>query len=66
MTRKTARTVANVIVASACAAAAYVVFTKPAVRRVAVRALRVWLGASVPGYFAAQVARAWLESGHRA
>jgi hypothetical protein len=66
MTRKTARTVANVIVASACAAAAYAVFSKPAVRRVAVRVLRVWLGASVPGYLAAQVVRAWLESGHRA
>ena len=63
MTRDAARTTANVVLASAGVAAAYVVFTTPPLRRIVVRGLRLWLGMSVPAYLAAQVARAWVESG---
>jgi hypothetical protein len=58
--------VANVVLASAGVAAAYVVFTTPPLRRLAVRATRVWLGASVPVYLLEQVRRAWVESGQPA
>jgi len=62
MTRESARTVANVVLASAGVAAAYVVITTPPLRRLAKTALRVWLGASVPAYLVTQVRRAWMES----
>ena len=63
MTRDTARTAANVVLASAGLAAAYVVITTPPLRRLAGAGLRVWLGASVPAYIAIQAARAWQDSG---
>jgi len=63
MTERTARTVANTVLATAGVAAAYVVITTPPLRRFALRSLRVWLGASVPMYLLAQAARAWVESG---
>jgi hypothetical protein len=66
MTRTTARTVANVVLASAGVAAAFVVFTNPPLRRLAVRATRLWLGASVPAYLLDQTKRAWMESGQAA
>jgi hypothetical protein len=62
VTERTARTVANVVLLSAGVAAAYVVLTTPPLRRLAVRATRVWLGASVPVYLLAEVRRAWVES----
>ena len=62
MTRTTARTVANVVLASAGVAAAYVVMTTPPLRRLAVRAARLWLGAGVPAYLINQTRRAWVES----
>jgi hypothetical protein len=62
MTERTARTVANVVLLSAGVAAAYVVLTTPPLRRFAVRATRVWLGASVPVYLLREVRRAWVES----
>lgn len=62
MTETTARTVANVVLASAAVAAAYVVFTTPSLRRVADRATRVWLGASVPAYLLREVRDAWVAS----
>ena len=62
MTDRTARTVANAVLASAGVAAAYVVLTTPPLRRFAVRATRVWLGASVPVYLLKEVRRAWMES----
>jgi len=46
MTSATARTVANVVLASAGVAAAYVVMTRPPLRRLAIRATQLWLGAS--------------------
>jgi hypothetical protein len=63
MTAPTARTVANLLLATAGVAAAYVVITTPPLRRLAGAGLRVWLGASVPAYLAIQAARAWQDSG---
>jgi hypothetical protein len=63
MTSANARTVANVVLASAGVAAAYVIVTTPSLRRLAVRGLRLWLGASVPGYLMDQTRQAWTDSG---
>ena len=63
MTSTNARTVANVVLASAGVAAAYVIVTTPSLRRLAVRGLRLWLGASVPGYLMDQTRQAWADSG---
>jgi len=57
-----ARTIANVVVATAGLAAAFVVVTTPPLRRLAFGASRAWLGASVPVYLLTQVRRAWVES----
>jgi hypothetical protein len=54
------------VLASAGVAAAYVLLTTPPLRRLALRATRVWLGASVPVYLLNQVHRAWVESGRSA
>jgi hypothetical protein len=66
MTSTTARTIANVVLVSAGAAAAYVVLSDPRGRRIAQRLLRVWLGASLPMYLLAETGRAWVEAGRRA
>jgi len=63
MTATTARTVANVVLVSAGVAAAYVVITTPPLRRLAIRVVRVWLGASVPLYLVSEARQAWVESG---
>jgi hypothetical protein len=63
MTSANARTAANVVLASAGLAAAYVVITTPSLRRLALQGLRIWLGASVPGYLLSQTRQAWAESG---
>jgi hypothetical protein len=57
-----ARAVANVVLATAGLAAAYVVITTPPLRRLAMRASRVWLGASLPVFIASQLRQAWVES----
>ena len=62
MTNAGARTAANVVLGVAGMAAAYVVLTNPPLRRFALRAIRVWLGASVPIYLATEAGRAWVES----
>jgi hypothetical protein len=66
MTESSARTTANVVLAAAGFAAAYVVLTTPPLRRLAAQGLRVWLGASVPVYFASQLRHAWVESARSA
>ena len=66
MTRDRARVVANVLIATAGVAAAYVVLRTPPLRRLAVRATRVWLGASVPLYLLNETRRAWVQSGRAA
>ena len=65
-TSTTARTVANVVLFAAGAAAAYAVLSNPKGRRIAQRLLRTWLGASVPMYLLAEAGRAWVETGRRA
>ena len=63
MTRENARTVANVVIVSAGVAAAYVVLTTPPLRRLAIQATRLWLGASVPAFLVGTTRQAWVESG---
>jgi len=63
MTRAEAQTTADLVLAGVCVAAAVVVITTPPLRRLAARALRMWLGASVPAYLFAETRRAWVESG---
>jgi hypothetical protein len=66
MTSARARTVANLMLATAGVAAAYVVLRTPSLRRLAFQATRIWLGATVPAYLIDQTRRAWMESGHAA
>lgn len=66
MTAATARTVANVVVASAGVAAVVAIVATPPLRRLAFRAARIWLGATVPAYLLTQTSKAWVESGRRA
>jgi hypothetical protein len=66
MTRENARAVANVVIASAGLAAAYVVLTTPPLRRLAIRAARIWLGTTVPAFLMETTRRAWVESGRAA
>ena len=62
MTSANARTVANVVLATAGVAAAYVIWTTPSLRRLALRGARLWLGASIPMYLATQTREAWAAS----
>lgn len=66
MTREAAHTAANVVLASAGVAAAYVVLTTPPLRRLARAGVRIWLGATIPAYLFTQVRRAWMESARTA
>ena len=66
MTSTTARTLANVVLVSAGAAAAWVVLSNPRGRRIAARLVRAWLGASVPVYLLTETGRAWMQSARRA
>jgi hypothetical protein len=66
MTRENARTTANVVLGLVGVAAACVVLTKPPLRRLAVRAVRAWLGAGLPLYLLNEARDAWVQSGRRA
>ena len=66
MTSATARTTANVVLATAGVAAAVAIIATPPLRRLALLGLRVWLGATVPVYLLQQTRQAWVESGRRA
>jgi hypothetical protein len=63
MTDENARTAANVVLVTAGVAAAYLVLSKPPLRRLAVKAVQLWLGASVPAFLMTQAREAWVESG---
>ena len=65
MTDANARTVANVVLVTAGAAAAYVIVTKPPLRRFAFQLFRFWLGASLPVFLVHEARDAWVESGSR-
>jgi len=62
VTERTAQTVASIAVMSAGVGVSYAVLANPRLRRFAWRALRLWLGASLPAYFAMQVRQAWDDS----
>jgi len=62
MRTPSARTVANVVLATAALGAAYMAVTTPPLRRLALRASRVWLGASLPVYLLTEIRQAWVES----
>ncbi len=66
MTDANARTAANLVLVGAGVAAAYVILTKPPLRRLAVKAVKFWLGASVPVFVMNQAREAWVESGRSA
>ena len=66
MTDRNARTAANLVLVGAGVAAAYVILTKPPLRRLAVKAVKLWLGASVPAFVMNQAREAWVESGRSA
>jgi hypothetical protein len=65
MTDENARTAANLVLVSAGVAAAYVILTRPPLRRLAVLAVEFWLGASVPVFLLNQARQAWVDSGSR-
>jgi hypothetical protein len=65
MTGANARLAANVVIGAAGVAAAYVVLSRPPLRRLAFRATRLWLGAVLPMYLMNQVRDAWEQSGQR-
>jgi hypothetical protein len=54
------------MVVTAGVAAAYLLVTRPPLRRLAFSALRIWLGASLPVYLANEVRDAWIEAGRPA
>ncbi|MFN7914509.1 MAG: hypothetical protein U0Q55_04160 [Vicinamibacterales bacterium] len=62
MTGSAARSLANAVLVATGVAAAYVVVTTPSLRRLAVGATRLYLGASVPAWLLYQMGRAWVES----
>jgi hypothetical protein len=62
VTEERARAVANLVLASAGVAAAYVIVTSPPLRRLAVDATRYWLGGSVSNYLITEARRAWIAS----
>jgi len=66
MTRSAAESVANAVMISAGVAAAYVIVTRPPLRRLALTGIRWWLGASVPMFVANQVREAWVQSARTA
>jgi len=57
-----ARTISNVVLASAGVAAAYVIFTTPPLRRVLLAAATRWLGTDPAAYLIGQVRGAWAAS----
>jgi hypothetical protein len=62
VTSRSARVVANVVLATAGLAAAFFVFRTLPLRRLALGATRLWLGASVPVFLLNETRRAWAES----
>lgn len=65
MTRPAARTAASAVLLATGVAAAYVVITTPSLRRLAVGATRLYLGASIPAWLLREAGRAWVESARR-
>jgi hypothetical protein len=66
MTEADARRTANAVMGLVGVVAACVVLTSPPLRRLAVRAARIWLGTTVPLFLLNQAREAWVQSGRRA
>ncbi len=66
MTRSTAHLVANLVLATAGAVAGYYILRNRRLRRVALRALRIGLTTTIPGYLVGETASAWRKTGQRA
>jgi len=62
MPAATTRAVANVLIGAAGATVVYVVVTTPSLRRLAMRAARVWVGAVLPVLLLNQVRAAWVSA----
>jgi hypothetical protein len=62
VTESNQRIAANMLLVSAGAAAAYIIVTKPPLRRLAGRMSRFWLAFWASTYVADQVLQAWLEA----
>jgi hypothetical protein len=62
VTEGAARTVANVVLATAGVAAGVVVLTTPPLRRLTLATLRWWIGAGLPVYLLSEIRSAWAES----
>jgi hypothetical protein len=65
MPAATTRAVANLLIGAAGATVVYVVVTKPSLRRLAMRAARVWVGAVLPVFLLNQARAAWVRSAAR-
>jgi hypothetical protein len=63
MTEESARTVANVILGAAAVGAAYMIASKPPLRRLAWRLAVTAVTGMLPAWFANEVRQAWIESG---
>jgi hypothetical protein len=66
MTEADARRTANAVIGLVGVAAACVVLTTPSLRRLAVRAARIWISTTVPLFLLNQAREAWVQSGRRA
>jgi hypothetical protein len=60
------RAAANVLIGAAGATVVYVVVTTPSLRRLALRAARVWVGAVLPVFLLNRARAAWVHSEARA
>jgi len=65
MTDDTARKVANTIMGVAAIGGAYLVLSRPALRRLAWTLALTALTGTVPAWFNQEVRRAWADSGRR-
>ena len=63
MTEETARNVANTLMGVAAIGAAYVVLSRPALRRLAWRLALTALTGTLPAWLGGEIRRAWAESG---
>jgi hypothetical protein len=62
MADRDARTLANLTLVTAGVVAAWFVVTTPQLRALVWKAARTALVSTIPGYLAAEAARAWMES----
>lgn len=65
MTEDTARRVANTVMGVAAIGAAYVVLSRPALRRLAWTLALTVLTGTLPAWFTGEVRRGWADSGRR-